>query len=83
LKIDLRIEYLSGDVSEVTAQASDLVAFEDKYNISVSKLETEMKFSHLLFLAWHASKRAKLTDKVFEEWIELVSSAGVPDQNPK
>lgn len=83
MKINLRIEYLSGESKDVTAVAADLVAFEDKYNLSVTRLESEMKFTHLLFLAWHALHRSKQTDKDFDAWVELVDSAGAPVQDPK
>jgi hypothetical protein len=83
MKINLRVEYLSGEVKEVTASAADLVAFEDKYNLSVTKLESEMKFTHLLYLAWHSLYRTKQTDKEFTDWVELVDSAGAPVQDPK
>jgi len=83
MKINLRVEYLSGEVKEVTASAADLVAFEDKYNLSVTKLESEMKFTHLLYLSWHSLYRTKQTDKEFTDWVELVDSAGAPVQDPK
>jgi hypothetical protein len=76
LKISLRVDYLSGESKEITCSASDLVKFEDKFNLSISKLEDEMKFTHLLFLAWASESRTKQTDKDFDTWVELVSSVG-------
>jgi hypothetical protein len=76
LKITLRIDYLSGESKEITCSASDLVKFEDKFNLSISKLEDEMKFTHLLYLAWASESRTKQTDKDFDTWVELVSSVG-------
>jgi len=76
LKINLRIEYLSGETKEITCSASDLVKFEEKFNLSISKLDEEMKFTHLLFLAWSSESRNKQTDKDFDTWVELVSSVG-------
>jgi hypothetical protein len=76
LKITLRVDYLSGESKEITCSASDLVKFEDKFNLSISKLEEEMKFTHLLFLAWSSESRTKQTDKDFDTWVELVSSVG-------
>lgn len=83
MKINLRIEFLSGESKEITAVAADLVAFEDKYNLSVTKLDEQLKFTHLLFLAWHALKRTKQTDKDFLDWVELVESAGASSSDPK
>jgi hypothetical protein len=83
LKINLRIQFLSGDTTEVTAVAADLVAFEDKFNLSVTKLDEQLKFTHLLFLAWHSLKRIKKTDLDFSDWVNLVESAGASEADPK
>jgi hypothetical protein len=83
MKINLRIEFLSGESKEVSAVAPDLVAFEEKFNLSVTKLESEMKLTHLLYLAWHALKRTKQTSEEFDAWVELVASAGASDKDPK
>jgi len=76
LKINLRIEYLSGESKESVCSASDLVKFEEKFNLSISKLDEDMKFTHLLFLAWSSESRNKQTEKDFDAWVELVSSVG-------
>jgi hypothetical protein len=76
LKINLRIEYLSGESKEIVCSASDLVKFEEKFNLSISKLDEDMKFTHLLFLAWSSESRNKQTEKDFDAWVELVSSVG-------
>lgn len=83
MKLNLRIQFLSGETKEVSAVAADLVAFEDKYNISVTKLDEQMKFTHLLFIAWHSLKRTKQTDKEFLDWVELVETAGGSAEDPK
>jgi len=83
LKINLRIEYTSGEPVEISATAPDLVAFEDKFNLSVTKLETEMKVTHLLWLAWHYLSRKKLTDKEFDTWVEFVETIEPSDISPK
>ncbi len=76
MKINLRIEYLSGESKEIVCSASDLVKFEEKFNLSISKLDEDMKFTHLLFLAWSSESRNKQTEKDFDAWVELVSSVG-------
>jgi hypothetical protein len=83
LKINLRIEFLSGESKEVTASAADLVAFEDKFNLSVTRLDQEMRLTHLLYLAWHSLSRTKQTDKDFDAWVELVDTAGASAIDPK
>lgn len=76
MKLTLRLEFLSGEARDVECSAADLVKFETQYNISVSRLDEEMKLTHLLFLAWASESRTKKTEKSFEEWLELVSSVG-------
>jgi len=82
MKINLRVEFVSGESQEVSATAPDLVAFEDKFNLSVTKLESEMKFTHLVWLAWTALSRQKLTSKEFDAWLADVASVG-PESSPK
>ncbi len=82
MKINLRVEYVSGESLDVSATAPDLVAFEDKFNLSVTKLESEMKFTHLVWLAWTSLNRQKLVSKEFDSWLADVASVG-PTDTPK
>ena len=83
MRINLAIEKVDGTKLEVTASAYDLVKFEEKYDISVSKLDKEMKLTHLLFLAHSSLKRQKKTDLDFEPWVETVESVGASNNDPK
>jgi hypothetical protein len=83
MRINLAIEKVDGTKLEVTASAYDLVKFEEKYDISVSKLDKEMKLTHLLFLAHSSLKRQKKTDLEFEAWVETVESVGASNNDPK
>lgn len=83
MKINLRVEFNDGTSKEVTCSAADLVAFETKYELSVTALDTQVKFTHLLFLAWTSEKRRKETAKDFESWIEDVATVGASDKDPK
>ena len=83
MKLNLRIEYSATGAKEVTCTASDLVAFESKFNLSVTKLGDETKLTHLLYLAWASEKRTKATALDFEPWIETVVTVGASDLDPK
>ena len=83
MRFNLRIKFADGADKEITASVPDLIAFEDKFNISVGKLAVEQRLSHLLFLAWHSEKRTKATNKTFEEWAETVESVGEAESDPK
>jgi len=83
LKLNLRIEYVSTGAKEITCSASDLVAFEAKFNLSVTKLGDETKLTHLLYLAWASEKRTKATALEFEPWVETVVTVGASELDPK
>lgn len=83
MKLNLRIEYVSTGAKEITCSASDLVAFEAKFNLSVTKLGDETKLTHLLYLAWASEKRTKATALEFEPWVETVVTVGASELDPK
>lgn len=83
MKLTLRIDFLSGESKDIECSTADLVKFEQKFDLSVARLDAEMKITHLLFLAWASESRTKKTDKSFDEWLELVSSIGASDIDPK
>lgn len=83
MRINLHIQFEDGTEKDITANAADLVAFEDKYDISASKLGQDPKIGHLLFLAWHADHRSGGTEKEFKLWLEDVAQVGDSEQDPK
>jgi hypothetical protein len=83
MRINLHIQFEDGKSKEITANAADLVAFEDKFNISVAKLGDDPRMSYLLFLAWHSEKRTKGTEHDYETWLSSVASIGDGESDPK
>lgn len=83
MKFNLLINFNDGSEKEITASTPDLVAFEDKFNLSIGKLATEQRLGHLLFLAWHSEKRNKGTDLGYDAWLDTVASVGESTQDPK
>lgn len=84
MRINLRIEFASGETKEITCSAADLVAFETKFDKSIATLESDLKITHLFYLAWHSEHRRKATEKDFDAWIETVVSVGASEAtNPK
>ena len=71
--INLRIEFIDGSSAEVTAIAADLIAFESRFDLSVARLEKEIRLTHLFFLAYNVQKRTGVTKDEFEKWVESVS----------
>lgn len=84
MRITLRVTFLDGTTKEVTCSASDLVKFENHFNISVSKIENDLKISYLLFLVHASEVRTKATTLDFDSWLDLVESVGASDvSDPK
>jgi hypothetical protein len=81
MRITLRVTFLNGETKEVICSASDLVKFENHFNISVSKIEKEVKISHLLFLVYASETRTKATALDFDTWLETVDSVGASEIN--
>lgn len=74
MQINLQIKFSDQTEKTITATAADLIAFESEFNLSVAKLENEVRLTHLLFIAWHAEKRTKTTGLEFQPWVETVES---------
>lgn len=72
--IELEIAFLDGTTKQVSAIAADLVAFETKFDVSITTLEKDVRITHMFFLAWTALKRQGETKDDFEKWVESVSS---------
>jgi hypothetical protein len=81
MKITLQITFLDGSTSDALVSAADMVAFENKYDLSIARLD-EARIGWLLFLAWHSESRRKQTDKSYEEWVDLVETIGA-NNDPK
>ena len=81
MKLTLRIEFADGTTKDVLVSAADMVAFEDKFNVSIAKLD-DPRIGWLLYLAWHSEKRRKQTGAEYEQWLELVDSIGTTE-DPK
>jgi len=81
MNLKLLLTYINGDEKEISCLAADMVAFESHFDLSIARLEKEIRLSHLFYLAWHAEKRTKATDKEFDVWLDDVEGvAPVGDQ---
>lgn len=80
MNFNLLISFLDGSSREVSGIAADLVAFEAHFDLSVSRLNQDVKITHLLWLAWHVLHRTGETKDTFDKWVESVSTveAGSP-----
>jgi len=76
----LRIIYLDGISRDLQVTASDIVAFELKFEVALDRIE---KFAHICFIAWHGEKRTKGTDLDFESWLDTIQMVEFVDDSPK
>jgi len=83
MRINLRVTFEGDTTKDVVCNAADLVAFEDKFDISIASIGEDTRLSHLLFLAWHSEKRTNATKEVFDKWLEKVESVGDSESDPK
>ena len=83
MKINLRVTYSGATPKEVTCSAKDLVAFEERFDRSVARLQEEFKITDLLYLAWHSEKRTSATKKDFDSWLDEIDNIGVSETDPK
>ena len=83
MKLNLSVTYNASEPKEITCSAKDLVAFEERYDRSVAKLQDEFKLTDLLYLAWHSEKRTNATKKDFDSWLDDIDSVEVSDKDPK
>jgi len=79
--ISITVKFLDDTEKTVTCIAADFVAFETKFDLSVARLDKEIRMTHLFFLAWHGLKRAGQAGDDFDKWIETVN--GVTMEQPK
>ncbi len=77
MKLNLQINYKDETEKTVEATARDFVAFEEKFDMSITRLEKEAKLTHFFFMAWNVEKRNKSTDLGFEDWLDSIESVEV------
>lgn len=78
MQINLDITYKDGNTKSVSAEAIDIVAFEGKFDLSMARLDKEVRLTHLLWLAWHVEKRTGQKIE-FEKWLETVDQVAAAD----
>lgn len=77
MKLNLLITYKDKTEKPVEATARDFVAFEEKFDMSITRLEQEARMTHFFFMAWSSEKRSKETELSFEDWLDTIDSVEV------
>ena len=73
-----------GTKLEVSIKPGDIVKFERKFDVAVSRLQEEQRYEWLLYLAWLGAKRNGVTDD-YDTWIDQVDDLDISgaSDNPK
>lgn len=79
MNFNLQVVYSDGTTRDVVGKAVDIVAFEQKFDISMANLQNSVKLTHLMFLAWHVEHRLGNTKDEFEKWLESVDMVQAAD----
>ena len=77
--IAFEVTLASGEKVTAKSVAPDFVAFETKFDRSISSLSKDIRITDMLFLAWHALKRTGVTPLEFEAWAETVENLTVAE----
>jgi hypothetical protein len=77
--INLLIKFIDGTSREAVAIVADLMAFEDKFDKSVSDFSKGVRLSWLVFIAWRSEVRTKSTTLDFDAYAETIQSVEVPE----
>jgi hypothetical protein len=85
MKLNLQVQFTDkpNEVKQVVCNPSDMIKLETKFDISIASLETNLKVTHLLFLAWASETRTKATTESFEEWVDTIESISPADEQKK
>ena len=80
MRINPRVSYLDGSAVDTATSAADLIKFEERFDRSVAKLDSEVRFTDLAWLAWHSIHRTKRTALDFDEWVNELDTVGFGEE---
>jgi hypothetical protein len=84
MKLNIDVEYFSGEVATFVAASPEWSKWESKTGKSIQQAES-IGVNDLLFLGYNAMKReaAGTPIKPYEVWIETVAEVRASNANPK
>ena len=81
MQTNLQVTYADKTVKAVSTTPADIVALERTFEISIARLGSDFKMTHLYFLAWSVEHRTNATDLEFDPWLATIE--GVESEAPK
>ena len=85
MRLNLQVAYTANPdkPKDIICNPSDMVKLEERFDISIASLESNIKITHLLFLAWASETRTKATTAPFDEWVDNIESVSPADEQKK
>ena len=83
MKLVLWIHRSNDESQECVAEFVDFVKYEETHNVSMSKVEQDIKIRDLAWLAWHSEKRRNKTPLDFDKWLETVEQISAAEGEDK
>jgi hypothetical protein len=82
MRLNLQVAFADkpAEPKDIICNPSDMVKLEERFDISIASLESNIKITHLLFLAWASESRTKATTLKFEDWVDTVDSVSPTEQ---
>ena len=84
MKLNLEVEYFSGEVAAFVAASPEWSKWESKFGKTIQEAQS-IGVNDLLFLSYHAMKREAggTPIKPYEVWIETVAEVRTSSASPK
>ena len=79
MKIGLTVHGTDGKKRLAIVTFPDFIKYEEVHDVSMAKVEAQMRVRDLAWLAWQSEKRNKVTDLDFYAWtetVEIISAEG-------
>ena len=81
MQTNLHITYADKTIKDVVTTPANIVTLERTFAISIARLGSDFKMTHLYFLAWNVEHRTHATELEFDPWLETIE--GVDSEVPK
>jgi len=79
MQINLQTTFEDGTKKVISAGAPEIVAFESKFDLPISRMQEEPRYTYLVYMAWHSESRNKETKLEFEEWTNSITGIEAAD----
>jgi hypothetical protein len=83
MQIPFTVEFVDGNKEQVVASTPDFIAFEERFNLAITAIQSDPRLTYLSFIVWNSLRRSKKTEKSFEQFCETLETISGDDVDPK